>query len=119
MLGLTATWADAWNSAWFGRVDDRLRARLAALDAACADVGRDPASVRRTIGIRLHEPGTGGDDAFGLDAGAEGLAGFLDELAALGLDDALIWSISKSAAALERIGEARRLHAARSATMGR
>jgi hypothetical protein len=33
------------------------------------------------------------------------------------LDDALIWSISKSTAALERIGEARRLHAARSATM--
>lgn len=117
MLRLTATWADAWNTAWFGRVDDRLRTRMAALDAACTAVGRDPATVRRTIGIRLHDPATGGGDASGLDADAEGLADFLDELAALGVDDGLIWSISKSAAALERVGEARRLHAARSATM--
>jgi alkanesulfonate monooxygenase SsuD/methylene tetrahydromethanopterin reductase-like flavin-dependent oxidoreductase (luciferase family) len=113
MLRLTATWADAWNTAWFGRVDDRLRTRLAALDAACADVGRDPSSIRRTVGIRLHEPGTGSDDALGLDAGAEGLAGFLDELATLGIDDALIWSISKSRDALDRIAEARTVHLAR------
>jgi alkanesulfonate monooxygenase SsuD/methylene tetrahydromethanopterin reductase-like flavin-dependent oxidoreductase (luciferase family) len=117
MLRLTATWADAWNTAWFGRVDDRLRGRMAALDAACDAVGRDPATMRRTIGIRLHDPGTGADDPAGLDADAPGLADFLDELGALGAHDGLIWSISKSASSLERIGEARRLHAARSATM--
>ena len=115
MLRLTATWADAWNTAWFGRVDDRLRTRLAGLDEACAAVGRDPATIRRTIGIRLHEPGDGAEDLLGMDADAAGLADFLDELAVLGIDDALVWSISKSRAALERIAEARRLHLARSA----
>ncbi|HEX9190388.1 MAG TPA: LLM class flavin-dependent oxidoreductase [Vicinamibacteria bacterium] len=114
MLGLTATWADAWNTAWFGRVDDRLRTRMAGLDAACAELGRDPASIRRTIGVRLHEPGTGADDAFGLDAGAAGLADFLDELAALGVGDAIVWSIAKSMAALDRLAKARTVHLARS-----
>jgi alkanesulfonate monooxygenase SsuD/methylene tetrahydromethanopterin reductase-like flavin-dependent oxidoreductase (luciferase family) len=114
MLRLTATWAEAWNTAWFGRVDERLTTRLAGLAEACAEVGRDPATIRRTVGVRLHEPGSGADDILGLDADAAGLADFLDELQGLGIDDALIWSISKSRASLERIGEARRLHQSRS-----
>jgi FMNH2-dependent dimethyl sulfone monooxygenase len=113
MLQLTATWADAWNTAWFGRVDDRLRTRLAAMDAACEAAGRDPATLRRTIGIRLHEPGTGADDAFGLDAGAGGLADFLDELAGHGIEDAFVWSIAKTLPAIDRIAEARTVHLAR------
>jgi alkanesulfonate monooxygenase SsuD/methylene tetrahydromethanopterin reductase-like flavin-dependent oxidoreductase (luciferase family) len=118
MLGLTAAWADAWNTAWFSRADDdRLRTRMAALDAACRTVGRDPATMRRTVGIRLHEPGTEAGDASGLDADAAGLADLFDELAAGGIHDALVWSIVKSEAAVDRIAEARRLHLGRSATM--
>jgi alkanesulfonate monooxygenase SsuD/methylene tetrahydromethanopterin reductase-like flavin-dependent oxidoreductase (luciferase family) len=113
MLRLTATWADAWNTAWFGRVDDRLRARLRGLDEACAGVGRDPASIRRTVGIRLHPPGEGADDTEGTDAGPEGLADFFDELASLGFADVIVWSLAKTPAALERIAEARTLHQAR------
>src|SRR6185369_6259201 len=89
MLRLTATWADAWNTAWFGRLDDALRARLQDLDEACAAAGRDPASIRRTVGIRLHPPGEGADDPKGTDAGAAGLADFLDELSAAGFADAI------------------------------
>jgi alkanesulfonate monooxygenase SsuD/methylene tetrahydromethanopterin reductase-like flavin-dependent oxidoreductase (luciferase family) len=114
MLRLTATWADAWNTAWFGRVDDRLRTRLADLNEACAAVGRDPASIRRTVGIRLHPPGEGADDDQGTDAGSAGLAGFLDELEALGFADAIVWSLAKTPAALELIAEARRIHLGRS-----
>jgi alkanesulfonate monooxygenase SsuD/methylene tetrahydromethanopterin reductase-like flavin-dependent oxidoreductase (luciferase family) len=110
MLRLTATWADAWNTAWFGAVDDGLRSGLAALDAACAAVGRDPTTIRRTVGVRLHDPGTGGGDASGLDADADGLARLFDDLEAVGVDDAIVWSLSKSSAALERIGAARRRH---------
>lgn len=113
MLRLTATWADAWNTAWHGRIDDRLGTRLARLEAACEAAGRDPATLRRTVGIRLHEPGSGGDDVAGLDAGPDGLADLFDELAALGFADALLWSISKSPASLERIAEARSVHLAR------
>ncbi len=113
MLRLTARWADAWNTAWFGRVEDRLTTRLADLERACEAEGRHPASIRRTIGVRLHDPGEGADDASGLDADARGLADLFDELAALGIDDAIVWSISKSAAAVDRISEARRLHLGR------
>jgi alkanesulfonate monooxygenase SsuD/methylene tetrahydromethanopterin reductase-like flavin-dependent oxidoreductase (luciferase family) len=110
MLALTAAWADAWNAAWFGAVDGRLRSLLAGLDAACAEVGRDPATLRRTVGIRLHDPGEGHGDRTGLTVDADGLAGLFDDLAAVGIDDAIVWSLSKSAGALDRIAEARRLH---------
>lgn len=115
MLRLTATWADAWNTAWFGSVDDRLRTRLRDLDEACAAVGRDPATMRRTVGIRLHPPGEGSDDSEGTDAGPMGLADFFDELAAVGLDDVIVWSLAKTPSTLEQIAEARALHQSRAA----
>lgn len=49
MLHLTARWADAFITAW--HTDPReLDAPFAALDAACQELGRDPASVGRTVG---------------------------------------------------------------------
>jgi alkanesulfonate monooxygenase SsuD/methylene tetrahydromethanopterin reductase-like flavin-dependent oxidoreductase (luciferase family) len=56
MLELTARHADAWNIAWFGAPDDRWRGARADLDAACAAVGRDPASLERTIGVNVIYP---------------------------------------------------------------
>lgn len=114
MLRLTAKWADAWNTAWFGAVDDTVRERLADLDAACDEVGRERGDIRRTIGIRLFDPGMRGHDARSTDADAAGLADLFDELEAVGFSDAVVWSISKSPAAVDRIGEARELHVKRS-----
>ena len=60
MLRLTATWADAWNSAWFSGADDRLRARLDELDRACDEVGRrrhDARGRRRRAGTSLRRSG--------------------------------------------------------------
>ena len=110
MLRATARWADAWNTAWFGRVDERLRTRLAGLAEACDAEGREPGSLRRTIGIRLHDPGQLGDDPSGTDAGPGELAAFFDELESLNFADAIVWSVSKSAAALDRIAAARERH---------
>ncbi len=62
------------------------------------------------MGVRLHEPGSGADDPLGTDVNADGLARLFDEFAALGIDDAFVWSISKSLASVDRIAEARRLH---------
>jgi probable F420-dependent oxidoreductase len=53
MLRLTARHADAWNTAWFGMPDDRLRQRLADLRIACAEVERDPASLEITVGLTV------------------------------------------------------------------
>jgi alkanesulfonate monooxygenase SsuD/methylene tetrahydromethanopterin reductase-like flavin-dependent oxidoreductase (luciferase family) len=113
MLRLTAQWSDAWNTAWFDAVDDLLRRRLDELAEACAAVGRDPATMRRTVGVRLREPGAPADEGRSTDADAAGLADLFDELAEAGFDDALIWSLSKTSDALDRIAEARRAHLAR------
>ena len=42
--------ADGWNTCW-AWTPDAYRERLAVLDAACARVGRDPATVWRTLGL--------------------------------------------------------------------
>jgi alkanesulfonate monooxygenase SsuD/methylene tetrahydromethanopterin reductase-like flavin-dependent oxidoreductase (luciferase family) len=50
LLGLVAEHADGWNTCWAWTPDD-YRERLAVLDAACERVGRDPATVWRTLGL--------------------------------------------------------------------
>ena len=112
MLRLTAQWADAWNTAWFGHIDDELRERMRNLDEACDAVERDRGSIRRTVGIRLHEPGEG-HDGRSTDTDAAGLADLLDELDAFGFADAVVWATAKTPAALERIAQARELHQGR------
>ena len=49
MLGLTAELADHWNGGL--RTLDEVPERLAALDDACRDVGRDPASLTRSVEV--------------------------------------------------------------------
>jgi alkanesulfonate monooxygenase SsuD/methylene tetrahydromethanopterin reductase-like flavin-dependent oxidoreductase (luciferase family) len=55
MLRLTAQYADQWNSAWFGR-PTVFRQRHADLLAACAEVGRDPATLEITAGVTIVYP---------------------------------------------------------------
>jgi len=56
MLRLTATYADVWNSDW-QREPATVAAQLAALDAACHEVGRDPATLVRTSGSNFDMTG--------------------------------------------------------------
>ena len=49
MLRIIARHADAWNTVWHGS-PDAIVAQMAAVDAACAEVGRDPATLVRTAG---------------------------------------------------------------------
>ena len=41
------------GTAWFGNRPDGLAEPLAAVDAACRDVGRDPAGVERTVAVMV------------------------------------------------------------------
>jgi alkanesulfonate monooxygenase SsuD/methylene tetrahydromethanopterin reductase-like flavin-dependent oxidoreductase (luciferase family) len=50
LLRLVAEAVDGWNTCWVWTPDD-YRGRLAVLDRACEETGRDPASVRRTLGL--------------------------------------------------------------------
>lgn len=52
MLKLTAKYADAWNTAWFGPVEGIAESR-ANLERACAEASRDPASIEVTVGVAV------------------------------------------------------------------
>ncbi len=50
MLGLTARYADMWNTAWLGR-PEALAARREPFDAACRDAGRE---IEVTVGVNVN-----------------------------------------------------------------
>jgi alkanesulfonate monooxygenase SsuD/methylene tetrahydromethanopterin reductase-like flavin-dependent oxidoreductase (luciferase family) len=56
MLQLTARYADAWNTAWFGTPTDELERRLADLGSAMQAEGRPPNDLRRTVGVIVRDP---------------------------------------------------------------
>ena len=55
---LAARHADGWNAAWPNRAQ-ALAPRIAAIDAACRKVGRDPASLERSVGVMVDLPARG------------------------------------------------------------
>jgi len=50
LLAVAAELADGWNTCWVWTVDD-YRRRLEVLERACEAVGREPATVTRSIGL--------------------------------------------------------------------
>ncbi len=81
MLRLTARHADAWNTVWH-KDPAEVVPRMAEVDAACADVGRDPATLVRTAGGNVALAGATGrrpDPITGSDGEiAATIAGFRD-----------------------------------------
>jgi probable F420-dependent oxidoreductase len=55
VLRLTARWADAWNTAWYGLPDERFAQRHADMLAACEVEGRDPATLDVTVGLVIDD----------------------------------------------------------------
>ena len=56
MLRLTARYADRWNIDWRNQ-PEQITPFQAAVDAACAEVGRDPGTLERTAGVMVDLPG--------------------------------------------------------------
>jgi probable F420-dependent oxidoreductase len=82
MLGITAQHADLWNTCWLGDPSALAEPR-AALEQACAEAGRDPASIKITVGVAIAYPpdrdhGLSAQEALPAtpEAIAEGLAGY-------------------------------------------
>lgn len=99
MLRLTARYADAWNTAWFGLPGKRLADMHAALQAE----GRDPATLRRTVGMdcELTDPGQTGGVSF---AGPiDELARAIDAYERLGIDDLIVRLQPSTQPALDRL----------------
>ena len=114
MLRLTARYADAWNTAWFGLPDDLLQRRLAELSAALEAEGRDPATLRRTVGMEVRDPqqtAPGGDVSEGFGGTVDELARTIDAYQQLGLDDLILQLEPKTPRSLDRLAEALELRA--------
>jgi alkanesulfonate monooxygenase SsuD/methylene tetrahydromethanopterin reductase-like flavin-dependent oxidoreductase (luciferase family) len=106
MLRLTARYADAWNTAWYGPPDERLGQRLADMEAALRAENRDPATLRRTVGMdcELADPDqTGGGSFAGL---FDELARVIDAYERLGIDDLIVRLEPSTQPALDRLARA-------------
>ena len=113
MLRLTARYADGWN-AWAGRADNRpegIPPLRAALDAACAAEGRDPATLWRSAAVLVEGAGAVPD---GFPEGATGrgrpqsgapaqLADLFRAYAAEGISHLQVWVNPTTVAGLEQL----------------
>jgi probable F420-dependent oxidoreductase len=97
MLRLTATWADAWNTAWYAEPDEKLRAEVEEFERALEEVGRPRDDVQRTLGILLGEEP------------ADTIARRLHTWAELGLDHVIAEVEPIGPASVERLGSGVRL----------
>jgi alkanesulfonate monooxygenase SsuD/methylene tetrahydromethanopterin reductase-like flavin-dependent oxidoreductase (luciferase family) len=109
MLRLTAQYADMWHGLLaFGRsTPDQLPPLRDALDAACLKVGRDPATLARTVVVRVELDGPIGhmfdseEPIRGsMDEVAETFWGFADE----GITHLMLCLSPESHAAIEQVG---------------
>jgi alkanesulfonate monooxygenase SsuD/methylene tetrahydromethanopterin reductase-like flavin-dependent oxidoreductase (luciferase family) len=107
MLRLTAEYADSWNTAWMGNTDVLIE-RRSELEAACAEVGRDPRTLEVTVGLNVNfeqreEPLDPKRALFGSAAEvAAGLKAHADE----GVGHAICNLSPNTLESLERLGEA-------------
>jgi alkanesulfonate monooxygenase SsuD/methylene tetrahydromethanopterin reductase-like flavin-dependent oxidoreductase (luciferase family) len=111
MLRLTARWADAWNTAWFGEPNDRLKERLADFDAAVEAEARPSGPPERTIGIMIRDPDQPPveepeEEAFAGDI--DGIARLLERYAKLDAGHVIASLEPISTRSVERLGEAAR-----------
>jgi alkanesulfonate monooxygenase SsuD/methylene tetrahydromethanopterin reductase-like flavin-dependent oxidoreductase (luciferase family) len=103
MLRLTARYADAFNTVWY-RDATAVTEPFGKLDAACQDVGRDPATVARTSGSYVALDGAEPTGAFSqtLIGQPEQMAARLRAFAAAGVEHMSIVLDPWTVAGIER-----------------
>jgi probable F420-dependent oxidoreductase len=113
MLRLVARYADLWNVGFLG-MPESLVEPMAALHTACADVGRDPASIEITVlvGVCYPEetkvPPRYGEDGF-VTGSAQELCAVLRGYAQLGVEHVVFDCAPDTAAVHARVAEGLRL----------
>jgi probable F420-dependent oxidoreductase len=103
MLRQVARYADAWNTDWV--LPDALPAQQAAVDAACVEAGRGPATLERTASVHIDLPGVErrpfGDTRRRTTGTPEELAAFLRRYADAGISHVQIWLAPNTPAGIE------------------
>jgi alkanesulfonate monooxygenase SsuD/methylene tetrahydromethanopterin reductase-like flavin-dependent oxidoreductase (luciferase family) len=107
MLDLTARYADMWNG-WLVHQrshPETVRPLRLAVDAACAAVGRDPATLQRTVAIGVAFGGRTMWGAEPLTGSPEQIAVGLHALAEEGIDHVQVWLNPMTTEGVEQLGE--------------
>ena len=107
ILRLTARHADAWNTAWFARPDERLATRVNALESALDEEGREPSTLRRTVGMLVVDPAQSSDDENAFSGAVSELAETLAGFGKLGFADVIVVLEPMNERSLDRLAEAR------------
>ena len=107
MLHLTARYADAWNTAWYGAPDGELRRSMEAFTGALEAEGRDPASVTRTVGMNVRDADlVGSDDEREFAGSVDELARTIDAYETFGVKHLIIQLLPHDEASLDRLADA-------------
>ena len=112
MMRLTAQYADIWNTAYLHRPAS-LSAPRAQLEAACAEVGRDPATLEVTALVALGYPDLGDLPAFMkeyLTGSVEEVAVALHAYARMGVTHLMFHVAPYTAEALSRLAQSVELY---------
>jgi probable F420-dependent oxidoreductase len=112
MLRLTARYADQWNTAWLGEAHE-LAEPLGRVRDACAEVGRDPATLKVTAGVQVAFPDLGVTDSWTdnpLSGSPELLAQAFHRYNEAGASHLIVHVTPSSLPAQERLAEAARLY---------
>lgn len=105
-MRLTARYADAWTIAWYGRPDEPLRARLDAMARVLDDEGRDPATLRRMVGVEVVDPEQEPARPGELTTAREDLTAALDGYRRLGIDELIFGLRPVTARSIDRLVDA-------------
>jgi FMNH2-dependent dimethyl sulfone monooxygenase len=109
MLELTAKWADQWNTAWFGPVDDKLKGRIESMQAAQTAADR---TVELTVGITVTDPDqppVAEPEPNTLNGTVEDLAQSFKEYEALGVTHLIAGTEPMTPRSTERLAQAKHL----------
>ncbi|MGI9643154.1 MAG: LLM class flavin-dependent oxidoreductase [Acidimicrobiia bacterium] len=97
VLRMTLPHVDSWNAwyAWFGNTPSGAAALMKKVDSVCAEVGREPGDVERTVSVFVQAPGSAGnvervkrfEDPPALKGSPEQIAEGLAAYAAVGIDE--------------------------------
>jgi alkanesulfonate monooxygenase SsuD/methylene tetrahydromethanopterin reductase-like flavin-dependent oxidoreductase (luciferase family) len=112
LMRCVARFADGWNG-WLAFDDNRpeaVRPHLAALDAACREIGRDPATLRRSVGIAVATTSNAPFRYGPIDLADIAVRGTTDEMATVlrgfadeGVDEVMIYAFPLTPTTIERL----------------
>jgi len=112
MMRLTAEWADAWNTAWYGAASEKVEDRLGTLRDAVKAAGKPEGAVAATVGIIVRDvdqPAVPEPEERAIEGTVQELAEAFTAYQKLGIDQLIVSPEPMTPRSVERLAEARQL----------